>query len=292
MTTKLVKNEQTVIGFNIFSVLESAVNKGMDADALTKLVDLQERIAKNEAEQAYNQAMRSAQGEMPKIIKRKKNKQTDSMYADLGDINEQITPIYTKWGFSLSFTEGEAKRNEDVRIICRCSHKKGHTRESFTDLPIDNVGIKGTPNKTQVHGIGSTISYGQRYLIKLLFNLALDEEDDDGQAAGKTEYEANLRKEGYEAGLKKGTDCGKAWYKHKEVIETVKDQLADENYLAAAEALYTLTNPELMSINLAPTKGGIFTLEEKAKMDKEKNPLWADAVKTAIELNSHIDRSI
>jgi len=236
--------------------------------------------------------MKSAQGEMPKIIKTKKNKQTDSMYADLGAINEQITPIYTKWGFSLSFTEGEAKRNEDVRIICHCSHEKGHTREFFTDLPIDNVGIKGTPNKTQIHGIASTISYGQRYLIKMIFNLALDEEDDDGQAAGKTEYEVNLRKEGYEAGLKKGTDCGKAWYKHKEVIETVKDQLADENYLAAAEALYTLTNPELMSINLAPTKGGIFSLEEKAKMDKEKNPLWADAVATAISLNSHIDRSI
>lgn len=287
-----MKELATVTDFNIFSVLESAVQKGMDADALTKLVDLQERIAKNEAEQSYNSAMKKAQGAMPKIIKTKTNKQTNSMYADLGAINEQITPIYTKHGFSLSFTEGVAKRDNDIRIICYCSHEKGHTREFFTDLPIDNVGMQGTVNKTMVHGIASTFSYGQRYLIKMIFNLSIDEEDDDAQASGKTEYEAKLRKEGYDSGLKRGTDCGKAWFEHKEVIETVKDQLADGNYIAAAEALYSLDNKQLQSIMLAPTKGGIFTLEEKALMDKEKNEDWREAVRIAIEVNSAVDRSM
>jgi hypothetical protein len=287
-----MKELATVTDFNIFSVLESAVQKGMDADALTKLVDLQERIARNEAEQAYNAAMKKAQGSMPKIIKTKTNKQTNSMYADLGAINEQITPIYTKHGFSLSFTEGVAKRESDIRIICHCSHEKGHTREFFTDLPIDNVGMQGSVNKTMVHGIASTFSYGQRYLIKMIFNLSIDEEDDDAQSAGKTEHEAIIKKEAYAAGLKKGTDCGKAWLKHVDVIMNVKDQLAVDDYHAAAEYLYSLSNKELTEINLAPTKGGIFTVEEMKKMDPAHNPDWAEAKKVGLNLNKDVDRSL
>ena len=280
MSTELTKTD-----FNVFTVLESAVQKGIDPDGLTKLVDLQERIAKSEAEQAYNAAMKAAQSEMPKIVKAKVNKQTGSMYADLGDINIQITPVYTKHGFSLSFSEGTAKREEDIRIVCICAHEKGHARESFIDLPIDNVGLQGKPNKTIIHGTGSTFSYGQRYLIKLLFNLSIDEEDDDGQAAGEPEYKKKL----YEEGKTAGCEMGKLWYKHREVIEAIKDRLADEDYLAAAEAYFSLSNQEQTAMNRAPTKGGIFTKEEVEKMRSSE---WNAVRQQAIELNDPELRSM
>ena len=41
----------------------------------------------------------------------------------------------------------------------------------------------GTVNKTKIHASGSTLSYGRRYLLKLIFNLTtVDELDDDGQS--------------------------------------------------------------------------------------------------------------
>jgi len=280
-----MENEiQTVKDFNVFSILESAVEKGADPDALTKLMDLQERIMKSEAEQAYNKAMRLAQSEMPKIIKTKENKQTGSMYADLGAINEQVTPVYTMHGFSLSFGTEEALMDSYIRIICDVMHEKGHVKKYHFDLPLDQAGIMGKVNKTTIHATASTTSYGQRYLIKMIFNLCIDNEDDDAQTSGQREYIQSILDEGKAIGIKYGMAC----YRHKEVIEEVKDRLADGDYLAAAEAYYSLTNKEAVSIKLAPTSGGIFTTKEVAKL---KSNEWSAVAKDAVALNPNVDRS-
>jgi hypothetical protein len=40
--------------------------------------------------------------------------------------------------------------------------------------------MRGSPNKTAIHGFGSAMSYGRRYLLLLIFNLAMRHEDNDG----------------------------------------------------------------------------------------------------------------
>ena len=37
---------------------------------------------------------------------------------------------------------------------------------------------------TKTHATGSAFTYGQRYLLKMIFNVATGEQDDDGQKAG------------------------------------------------------------------------------------------------------------
>lgn len=40
--------------------------------------------------------------------------------------------------------------------------------------------------KTKTHATGSAVSYGMRYLLKMIFNIAVSDRDDDGNAAAQT----------------------------------------------------------------------------------------------------------
>ena len=59
-------------------------------------------------------------------------------------------------------------------------------------------------------------------------------------------------------------------------IAAVKFCLKDDDYSSAIEAYDELTNDEKMSIQLAPSKGGMFSTEEVKKMRSNE---WAEARK-------------
>jgi hypothetical protein len=45
-------------------------------------------------------------------------------------------------------------------------------------MPLDNVGMKGTANKTNVHATGATNSYARRYLTLMIWNLTTEDDID------------------------------------------------------------------------------------------------------------------
>jgi hypothetical protein len=104
-----------------------ALSPDVDVLKLEKLLELQERVLKRNAEAAFNDAMRTVQSEMPKIRRNKKNAQTGSLYADLEAVTNAAVPIYTKHGFSLSFSQADGAPDGKMRIQCYCSNA-GHTR--------------------------------------------------------------------------------------------------------------------------------------------------------------------
>lgn len=165
----------------IVAVIErAALNPDIDVEKMERLLAMQERIMTRNAEMAFNSAMRSAQEEMPKVLRNKSNEQTSSKYADLERVNEIIVPVYTKHGFSLSFGTGTSSLDGHILITCLVSHIEGHTRPYQCDMPLDLAGLKGNQNKTPTHAHGSTMSYGRRYLTLLIFNITLTNEDKDG----------------------------------------------------------------------------------------------------------------
>jgi hypothetical protein len=168
-------------GAALIQAIERAVlNPQIDVEKMERLFALQERMMARQAETAYNASMSAAQAEIPTIRGTRKNTQTNSFYADLVDVCDTATPIITKHGFSLSFGQADCPTQGELRVTCRCSHAGGHSRDYYADLPIDMTGIKGAPNKTPIQGKGSTFSYAQRYLTKLIFNLRIEGEDNDG----------------------------------------------------------------------------------------------------------------
>ena len=69
--------------------------------------------------------------------------------------------------------------NNKVIITGTLAHRDGHSITDEIPLSIDSSGAKNN-----VQGVGSTISYGKRYLVGMLLNLVFEGEDDDGHRAG------------------------------------------------------------------------------------------------------------
>lgn len=170
----------------LIAVIERAAsNPDIDVEKMERLLAMQERIMTQNAKTAFNEAMRLAQTEMPKIKRNRENKATHSKYADLEAVTDAAVPIYTKHGFSVSYGTTDCPIPGHYRMTALCAHIAGYEREYQADIPIDNTGPKGEQNKTMTHGFGSTMSYGRRYMICLIFNITLTNEDTDGNRPGQ-----------------------------------------------------------------------------------------------------------
>lgn len=166
---------------NLIAVIARAVrDPEVDVSKMERLMAMYERVEAKNAERAFNDAMNAAQSEMRPISADAQNKQTNSAYATFGKLDKVLRPIYLKHGFSLSFDEGDSPKPEHVRVICYVSHKDGHTRTYHRDMPADGKGAKGGDVMTKTHAAGAAGSYGARYLLKGIFNVAIGEDDNDG----------------------------------------------------------------------------------------------------------------
>ena len=164
-----------------------ALDPNSDVNKLKEMLAMQEHIFDKNAKLEFNNAMTECQREMPSVLKESQNQQTRSKYAKLDLIIKVCAPIWTKHGFALSFGTDKSEIEGHIGITCVVSHSAGHSRDYRWDLPIDDVGIKGSVNKTKIHASGSTVSYGRRYLTCMIFNIAV-QDDDDGTAGNSVEY--------------------------------------------------------------------------------------------------------
>ena len=160
------------------TLLAAATSPAVSAEKLAQLMEMAEKVKDKEAAQSYNASMVQAQSEIPKIIATSANQQTNSRYVKLDAIIEVASPIWTAWGFALSFGEADASKEGFTRITLDVLHEAGHSKQYHRDLPLDDKGIKGTANKTQTHASGSTVSYGRRYLTCMVFNIATGDDID------------------------------------------------------------------------------------------------------------------
>ena len=168
---------------SLLAVIERAASSpNVDVDKMERLLNMHERILAKNAEVLFNEAMNQAQSEIGRVAADAENKQTHSTYATYAALDRVIRPIYTKYGFSLSFDTGEAPENT-VTVLCYVSHKGGHTRTYKANIPADGKGAKGGDVMTKTHAVGSGMQYGQRYLLKLIFNVAIGQDDDGNSAA-------------------------------------------------------------------------------------------------------------
>jgi hypothetical protein len=161
----------------------AARDPSIDVDKLDRLLQMRERENARVAEQAFNAALAEAQTEMHPVATDSDNPQTRSRYASYAALDRAVRPIYAGHGFALSFNTADAQGPEQARIVCDVSHVGGHTRRYHIDMPVDGKGARGGDVMTRTHAMGSGVSYGMRYLLRMIFNLAIDY-DDDGNAAG------------------------------------------------------------------------------------------------------------
>lgn len=175
----------------VMEILSSAVLKGdVGVDVIERLTKLQREQVEYQARREFNEAMHRAQEKMKRIGADALNPQTKSRYATYAKLDQVLRPIYAGEGFSLSFDTGEAPQPEMVRVKCYVS-RGGHTATYQIDMPADGKGAKGGDVMTKTHATGAAASYGMRYLLKMIFNVAVGEEDDDGNLNGLEPGEAD-----------------------------------------------------------------------------------------------------
>ena len=157
-----------------------AANPDVSVDKLQALMDMQRTLLSDRAKVAFSAEMSEAQREMRPVAADATNPQTRSKYASYDALDRKLRPIYTKHGFSLSFDTAESTLPEHVRVLCYVEHSDGHSRTYRVDMPADGKGAKGGDVMTKTHAVGAAMSYGMRYLLKMIFNVAVGEDDRDG----------------------------------------------------------------------------------------------------------------
>ena len=166
-------------------IRRAAADPNVDIEKMERLMAMHERMESRRAEIAFNVAMSEAQAALTPIREDADNSQTKSKYASYLALDRAVRPIYVKHGFSIGFDSGDGAPENHVRVLGHVSHKDGHTRTYRADMPADGKGAKGGDVMTKTHATGSAFTYGRRYLLALIFNLAIGElVDDDGNAAG------------------------------------------------------------------------------------------------------------
>lgn len=176
----------------LVAVIERAArDPDIDIDKMERLLVMQERIFARTAEADFNAAMSACQAEMPVIKATFKNDQTSSYYAALEEVDRVARPIYTRHGFALSFGTADCPIEGCYRQTCKVSHRGGHSEMRQADLATDMVGLKGNPNKTAIQGFSSSMTYGQRIITRLVFNIVIgDDNDGNGPTLSKDQIGA------------------------------------------------------------------------------------------------------
>jgi len=162
------------------AITRAASDPNVDIDKMERLMAMHERLVLRDAEAAFVNALKEAQAEMRPISADADNPQTRSKYASYAALDKALRPIYTQHGFSLSFDEGDTDKPDHIRVLCYVSHDGGFTRTYRKDMPADGKGAKGGDVMTKTHASGAADSYGMRYLLRKIFNVAVGEDDNDG----------------------------------------------------------------------------------------------------------------
>lgn len=194
---------------NIMAVISrAAADPACDIDKLERLMAMHERMQARDAQAEFNASMAAMQSDIPSIAERGAivvNGQKRSDYATFEDINDVIKPIMQTHGFAITFKVENVAAGLSVTGILM--HRAGHREETTMLLPLDTSG-----SKNAVQAVGSSTSYGKRYVMSALLNLTTRGEDDDGHAAVPTANVTSVQAAGITALLGRCTEKTREWF--------------------------------------------------------------------------------
>lgn len=178
--TEIVKAQPVAMeAVTPMGLLQLAIEKQGSIDVIERLAKLQREEREYQAKIDFDEALNRCQTQMRRISADANNPQTRSRYATYAKMDSVLRPVYTREGFSLSFSTEETPEKDVVCVTCIVA-RSGHERKYRIDMPADGKGAKGGDVMTKTHATGAAATYGMRYLLKMIFNVAIGEDDDDG----------------------------------------------------------------------------------------------------------------
>lgn len=165
-------------------LIRMAMTMGRDLDTISKLMDLQERWRSMEAKQSYSVAMAKFKESAIKVTRSamvKAGPMNGTMYARLSDFVSATAEPLANAGLSISWkiTKDEPQL---IEVACIVRHIDGHEEERRMSGPPDQSGAKNA-----IQARASTVSYLEKYTLKMALGLAEEDDDDDGAGGATTD---------------------------------------------------------------------------------------------------------
>jgi hypothetical protein len=174
------------------TMLQVAVDRGASVEQLAQLMALQERHEANEARKAFVVALNAFKAAPPTIIKNRTvdftstKGRTHYKHAGLEQVSGVIGAALAKVGIAHRW-DTEQLEGGAIRVTCVLTHSLGHSERVTLVAKADDSG-----NKNSIQGVGSTVTYLQRYTLLSATGMATGEAEDDG-AGGKGVHEMDPR---------------------------------------------------------------------------------------------------
>ena len=181
MTTAIATHEPTAL-----AKLLSDPDRLRDfpIETVERLFVLDKEIRAEAARREFFEAFNAAQKDMTPVRKLATNTHTVSKFARLEDVTRMLDPIILAHGFSRSLSSTDSPTPDHLRFVLVLRHIGGHEERHHLDAPNDSVGMKGSGNKTALHGMASSYTYCERHLLCKVFGVQVVSDDDGNAGAG------------------------------------------------------------------------------------------------------------
>lgn len=236
--TALAKPVETPVaasGDAMISLIERAArDPNVDIEKFERLMLMKERVDRQQALMAFNDAVAAAKGEFGPIAKNRtvdfttQKGRTTYKHEDFARIASVVDPVLKKHGLAYRFRS--AQNGTKLSVTCILSHTMGHAEETSLETGEDHSG-----NKNATQAVGSAATYLQRYTLKLALGLASAHDDD---ARGSTETGAITADQSEELArliTETGTDIQAVLDFHK--VESLSDMTAQDYRTAKAKLI-------------------------------------------------------
>lgn len=182
----VVRQPESGSGAVLAIIARIAEDPRADIDKMIRLMEMRDRLLKEEARLAFHAAMAEFNKRIPKFLKSKHvnyttktNHTVDYWHETLDDVVEAVTSALADVGISKAWKT--AQDGSKITVSCVLTHALGHSDEprTLSSGPDDSGG------KNAIQAIKSTVTYLQRTTLQLATGTAPKElvQDDDGRGA-------------------------------------------------------------------------------------------------------------
>ncbi len=193
----VVPIENQVQGMAPAQMLAMALDstKEVDLGKVEKMMELQFRFEKNEAEKAFIAALSAFKANPPRIVKNThvnystSKGVTDYKHATAGQVVEEIEKGLQPHGMTLTFKSDQDEKGR-IKVTAVLTHILGHSKETSLSSASDQSG-----GKNSIQAIGSAVTYLKRYTALLITGLETYDSDDDCRAADDKQVETLDKRE-------------------------------------------------------------------------------------------------
>src|SRR3954470_11917942 len=142
-----------------------------DLDRIERLILMRDQENEKFDNAEFNIALAGVQGQLKAITADQRNASTHSKYTSLPRIIGEIQQSVADHGFHVTFNTEPTGAPDLIRIVGFLSRGRV-VRRYAVDMPVSTKGARGNDVMVPTHATMSSITYGRRALLGMMFNLA------------------------------------------------------------------------------------------------------------------------